>query len=243
MGSAVSDHCPLLLDLNTDIAVGKRFHFEAFWPNAEGFSETVEVAWHSVPVMRNAFVALDNKLRATSKALQRWSDRWIGNVKLQTLIALEVIERLDKAMDSREISRGEHGLRKLLKQKLVGLPSLQRTIARLRSWMLQLKEGEANMTYFHRQACHQQRKNAILSLQSNGHVLTGQDKITAAVDGYYLRLFRLASERAYALHMETLGLPVRDLAHLEAPFSCEEVEKIIKGMPLDKAPGPDGFTG
>lgn len=36
---------------------------------------------------------------------------------------------------------------------------------------------------------------------------------------------------------------MRNLVHLEAPFSAEEVEKIVKGMPLDKAPGPDGFTG
>lgn len=188
-------------------------------------------------------MALDNKLRATSKALQRWSDRWIGNVKLQTLIALEVIARIDRAMDTRELSMGEHGLRKVLKQKLLGLASLQRTIARLRSRMLKLKEGEANTAYFHRQACHRQRRNAILSLQSEGRVLTGQEEIAAVVDSYYSRLFGSAPERAFALNMETLGLPARDLAHLETPFSCEEVEKIVKGMPLDKAPGPDGFTG
>lgn len=40
-----------------------------------------------------------------------------------------------------------------------------------------------------------------------------------------------------------LGLEARDLTHLEVPFTIEEVEKTVKGMPLDKAPGPDGFTG
>lgn len=139
--------------------MGKRFRFEAFWRKAEGFFKTVEAAWHSVPGTGNPFVALDNKLRATAKALQRWSDRWIGNVKLQTLIALQVIARLAQAMDNRELSVKEHGLRKALKQKLLGLASLHRMIARLRSRMLQLKEGEANTAYF-----HQRRRNAILSL-------------------------------------------------------------------------------
>lgn len=146
-------------------------------------------------------------------------------------------------MDSRELSTEEHGLRKVLKKKLLGLASLQRMIARQRSRMLQLKDGEANTAYFHRQACHRQRKNAILTLQADGRVLSSQDEIAAEVDSYYSRLFGSAPERAFALNMDSLGLPVRDLAHLEAPFTYEEVEKVVKGMPLDKAPGPGGFTG
>lgn len=41
LGSAVSDHCPLLLNLDADFKVGKRFRFEAFWPKAEGFRNVV----------------------------------------------------------------------------------------------------------------------------------------------------------------------------------------------------------
>lgn len=194
LGSAVSDHCPLLLDLNANIAMGRRFRFKAFWTKAEGFMDMVAAAWHSVPSDGNAFIALNNKLRATAKALQSWSDRWIGNVKMQTLIALEVIACLDAAMDSRELSVGEHDLRKLLKRKLLGLASLQRSIARQRSRLLQLKEGEANTAYFHRQACHRQRKNTILSLQCNGQVHTSQVDITNAVDDFYERMFGSAPE-------------------------------------------------
>ncbi|XP_073367719.1 uncharacterized protein [Aegilops tauschii subsp. strangulata] len=168
LGSAVSDHCPLLVDLNADVAYGKRFRFEAFWPKAEGFFEMVESSWTSVDSAGNAFIALDNKLRATAKALQRWSGKWIGNIRLQIAIALEVISRLDMAMDSRLLTENEHGLRKMLKKKLLGLCSLQRSIARQRSRILQLKEGEANTAFFHRQANHRQRKNLMLSIQEDG---------------------------------------------------------------------------
>lgn len=74
-------------------------------------------------------MVLNNKLRITGKKLQRWSDKWIGNVRLQIAIALELILRLDVAMDSRELSTVEFELRKTLKRKLLGLCSLQRTIA------------------------------------------------------------------------------------------------------------------
>ncbi|KAE8802921.1 Disease resistance protein RPM1 [Hordeum vulgare] len=106
LGSAVSAHCPLLLNLNANFFMVKRFRFEAFWPKADGFHDIFTTAWQSVPSSGNAFVALDNDLWATSKALQRWSDRWIKNVKLQNLIALEVITRLDEAMDSQVLSVG-----------------------------------------------------------------------------------------------------------------------------------------
>jgi hypothetical protein len=34
-----------------------------------------------------------------------------------------------------------------------------------------------------------------------------------------------------------------NLEHLEEPFSKDDVDNIVKTMPLDKSPGPDGFNG
>ena len=34
-----------------------------------------------------------------------------------------------------------------------------------------------------------------------------------------------------------------DLDQLTAPFSKQEIDDVIKEMPADRAPGPDGFTG
>lgn len=41
LGTAVSYHCPLLLDLDAGFCMGRRFRFESFWPRAEGFLDTV----------------------------------------------------------------------------------------------------------------------------------------------------------------------------------------------------------
>jgi hypothetical protein len=40
-----------------------------------------------------------------------------------------------------------------------------------------------------------------------------------------------------------LEVPTHELAHLDTPFSEEEVWETIKRLPSDKAPGPDGFIG
>jgi hypothetical protein len=37
--------------------------------------------------------------------------------------------------------------------------------------------------------------------------------------------------------------PVDGLQELEAPFHHSEIDLIVKRMPTDKAPGPDGFNG
>nr|XP_040251384.1 uncharacterized protein LOC120968563 [Aegilops tauschii subsp. strangulata] len=179
--------------------MGRRFKSESFWPKAEGFMETVSLAWHSVPSSGNPFVVLESKLRATAKRLQSWSDRWIGNVKLQISIAMELILRLDMASDPRPLSRAEFDLRK--------------------------------------------RRNLITTINKDGLLLTGQESIAAAVDEYYEGIFGTAPEREFAINLQALNLPRRDLLHLERPFTEEEVERVIKSMPLDKAPGPDGFTG
>jgi hypothetical protein len=101
---ATLDHCPLLLNLEAPLPTGRRFRFEAFWPKAEGFSDTVRGAWSFTPAEASPFKRLAAKLAATAKALTSWSDRFIGNVKLQILVANELILRLDVAMVSRPLS-------------------------------------------------------------------------------------------------------------------------------------------
>ena len=149
MGSTVSGHCPLLLGLDAEFTYGKLFRFEYFWTKPEGFFQTVTEAVNSILSDRNPYVALDSKLRATTKKVQSWRDRWIENVKLQISIALDILRRLDMAMDERQLSQEEYNLRWILKQKLLGHCSLERSIARQRSRLSYLHEGDANTSFSH----------------------------------------------------------------------------------------------
>ena len=63
------------------------------------------------------------------------------------------------------------------------------------------------------------------------------------MDAYYGATFGSAESRSCTINLDELDLPRLDLSQLEEPFMYEEVEGVIKGMPLDKAPGADGFTG
>ncbi|XP_073353955.1 uncharacterized protein [Aegilops tauschii subsp. strangulata] len=235
----MSDHRPLLLDATADLCMGRRFKFEAFWPKLDKFSETVAAAWALVPQGGNPFVVLDMKLRAMAKKLKQWSDRQIGNVKLRITIAMEVISRLDKAMDTRTLSPLECSLQKALKKKLLGLWSLERTIARQRSRILGLRKGDASTSFF-QHARHRQRKNFIAGIRRGDNIATNQEEIMNEVDDHFTQMLGEVQERAHSLDLNALRLPSLNLSHLEEPFTEEEIKRVVKSMPPDKAPGPDG---
>ena len=68
------------------------------------------------------------------------------------MIALEVVLRLDIAMESRQLSSDERRLQAHLKHAYLRLASLERTMARQRAKIAWLREGDANMAFFHQHA-------------------------------------------------------------------------------------------
>jgi hypothetical protein len=116
-------------------------------------------------------------------------------------------------------------------------------MARLRSRISWLKEGDANTQLFHLHARHRKRKNFIAKLISGDQICTGQHEKAGVIDEFYENLLGRSASRERTIDLEELDIPVHDLSDLELPFTEEEVWSTIKQMPSDKAPGPDGYTG
>uniref|UniRef100_J3MDH4 Endonuclease/exonuclease/phosphatase domain-containing protein n=1 Tax=Oryza brachyantha TaxID=4533 RepID=J3MDH4_ORYBR len=94
----VSDHCPLTAGLKVKVHGKRRFFFESFGPNLDGFKTLVEESWgthlDSVCPVEQFYL----KLLCLNKGLQKWS-RKVGNVKLQLDMAKEILHRLEIARD------------------------------------------------------------------------------------------------------------------------------------------------
>lgn len=154
------------------------------------------------------------------------------------------MHQLEIAQDNRILSYQETWLKNNLKKHILALSSLQRTIARSRSRIGWLAEGDANTALFHLHARYRKRKNFISKLSSDdGQVLASHEQKEKNILEFYSNLLGAAPEREVTINLEALGIPRHNLAELEAPFSEEEVWKTICSLPSDKAPGPDGFTG
>ena len=150
------------------------------------------------------------------------------------------MHQLEIAQDSRGLSRLELWLKNKLKPYCLALSSLQRTIARSRSRISWLKDGDANTVLFHAHA--RKRKNFIAELTTaDGTILTKLEEKEQNIFEFYNGLLGSSVDRNVTVDLSELGMPCIDLHTLEAPFSEEEVWQTIRSLPSDKAPGPDGF--
>jgi hypothetical protein len=134
-------------------------------------------------------------------------------------------------------------VRRQLKQHILGLASLERTIARTRSKLNWLKEGDANTAYFQHHARYIKKKNFIAKLKVADRVLTDQEEKKQAVWNFYNNLLGMSGQREFTLDLQAFHRPAIDLSDLEQAVTEEEVWATIKSLPSDKAPGPDGYTG
>jgi len=53
----------------------------------------------------------------------------------------------------------------------------------------------------------------------------------------------ISNEITMHFDLHDLITPRDNLQSLVEPFETEEINNIVKKMPIDKAPGPDGFNG
>jgi hypothetical protein len=203
----------------------------------------VAQGWEPPILAVDALARLDHLLHSLVRHLQRWASSRIGDIRSQLLVARELVLRLDLTQERRHLSPSEQGLRKRLKMRCLGLSSLERTMARERSRVRQLREGDANTAYFHLIARGRRRRNYIPALSVQGHVITNHDDMELALHSHFAGVFGSVQGGGFTINFEALGIQRLNLDEMDLAISSEEVWAAIRALPSDRAPGLDGFTG
>jgi hypothetical protein len=135
-----------------------------------------------------------------------------------------VFHRLEAAQDRRALSDEEWWLRKTLKHTVLGLSSLERTMARQRSRMRWMKEGDANTKLFHAVANGRRTRNFISCIKHNGEIITDQSRKEDVFFDVYQQLLGQIHTREVGLDLEELGMPAQSkfLEDLGSIFTEEE---------------------
>jgi hypothetical protein len=122
-----------------------------------------------------------------------------------------------------------HGRRNLQKKKQTAREKL-------------INEGDENTKFFHLLAKGRKRRVKIPFLNHEGVSVNDAEGINKIATSYYKDLFGpsvLSSINMTYFNMNQLS--DNDRSFLTAPFSIDEIKKVIFEMKHNSAPGPDGF--
>ena len=85
-------------------------------------------------------------------------------------------------------------------------------------------------------------------MNENGITITNPSEIQAIIREYYEKLHAKKLDNLEEMHkfLNTHTLPKlkqEELENLNRPITSEEIESVIKNLPTNKSPEPDGFLG
>lgn len=111
LASGMSNHAPLHLATNAAFSSKLRFHFENWWTKLPGFIEAVHKGWICPDQASDPFTRLDILLKRTAREIQSWSQRNVGQLKVQLLVARTIVQWLDRAQEERTLTAQEAQLK------------------------------------------------------------------------------------------------------------------------------------
>jgi hypothetical protein len=96
--------------------------------------------------------------------------------------------------------------------------------------------------FFHVHANSRWRRNFIHSLNMDGQAVLDEQQKAELAFSYFDDIMGSPPSPCVAINLELLDIPKIDARHLEEHFTKAEVWDVIKALPPDKAPDPNGFT-
>jgi hypothetical protein len=151
---------------------------------------------------------------------------------------------LDNLEDSRPLSIPEANFRKILKVHLARLLEYQNIYWKKICTIRWTKFGDENTKIFHSIATERYRRNNIATLTSiDGSVASDHVAKEEIIYQTYKERLGSSAQPQMLFDLNSLIHPTRGQEDLSAPFTKAEIDAVVKSMPLDKAPGPDGFNG
>ena len=136
--------------------------------------------------------------------------------------------------------------RKLLKTHVAKLLEAKRIFWRNHAKIKWAKLGGDNNKFFHAVASQNFRCNYMSSITTEDGIILLDHDIKAAHIWTSFKSRIGVSENPNTTHL--IGQYIQPVSHidfpqLEIPFTTTEMDEIVKHMPTDKSPGPDGFNG
>jgi hypothetical protein len=229
--------------IETHIPRSRLFRFENFWPLHPGFQDTVQRSWSKPVLAANSAQAIAAKFKRLRCDLKHWS-RSISKLSIAIENCNKFLGSLDEIEDKRTLTRPEWNCRVILKRHLLRLLDYKNKYWKKRCTFRWAKLGDENTNFFHARATERYMRNNIAMLKGDdGRILDTHAEMAAAFHHAFKQRMGVSTKPEFCLDLQSIIQPIEGLEALSAPFTHAEIDEVIKKIPVDKAPGPDGFNG
>lgn len=182
------------------------------------------------------------KLKYLRQRLKVWS-RSLSNLQDSIKRIKLVLDLLNFFEEFRDLSLIEWNFRSILEKKLVSLLQQQKAYWKQRGKIKWVTMGDASTKFFHTHATTNFRRNLITHLvdDSGQSFSRHEDKASMIWNSFKDRLGK-SEFNSILFDLNQYFSPQMDLSQLVEPFEQTEIDQVVKLLPSDKAPGPNGFN-
>ncbi|XP_031264168.1 uncharacterized protein LOC116122468 [Pistacia vera] len=220
------------------------FMFFNLWAEHEDFLPIVERVW-SVEVLGNPMYRLVSKLKALKVELKRLNRKEFWNISERVKFARDYLAQVQERLVVDPVDGALLQEEKLKVERMVKLLKDEESLAKQKSRVKWLREGDANTSYFFKSIAGWRNRNKIVSLEiGEDSVTSDQDRIKEEFVSFYSNLFEDVCASVSYEGMEELITPVileEKVNSMISEVSKEEIQETMFGMSKDKASGPDGY--
>jgi hypothetical protein len=243
MAKPISDHIPCMVQIDTTIPKVGVFRFENFWVEQPDFLDLVQSTWNIENSASNSVTRISAKFKLLRKTLKKWSK---SISKINNLIAQcnEVLAIMDKLEEQRPLFIQERNFRDILKKHILNLLKFQKEYWKKRYTIRWTKFGDENTKFFHAAAMERFSQNTITSLEvEDGRIVYDHFRKAALLFENFKARMGHTTEPNMLYNLDEIVSTHNSLEFISIPFTKEEIDNAVQNMPIDKAPGPDGFNG
>jgi hypothetical protein len=229
--TTTSDHYAIVLSLKnyqneaTSRPVQMGFKYEAAWLRSPDYNQVLEAAWNDDPDRVATLQGTWSTLHRVATSLAQWSKDTFGSVRKK-------IQKLERRLKSLRLAPWDSSdsEAKAIELELCELFEREEVMARQRSRVEWLKEGDRNTAFFHARASARRRTNKIKSLvREDGSRCTDIGEIKRKVEDFYSSLF--SSEPCSGTEAVLEAIPERVTTQMNVdlckPYSDEKIRTTL----------------